>query len=73
MNGRDWAQIALVTVALLFLMLLVILSIGGCVFTRDDALDEGYFTVDADCEKNRVKVELDLDRTDSVKKIQVTK
>lgn len=74
MNARDWAQIALVTVGVLFLMLLVIVSIGGCVVgTRDENIDEGVFTVDADCEKNRVKVELDLDRGNTVKEIKVTK
>lgn len=73
MNAKDYAQIALVVVALLALMLLVIVSISGCVLAKDDRLDEGRFTVDADCEKNRVRVELNLDRTDSDKSIQVTK
>ena len=74
MNGRDYAQVAMIVLALLALMVLVIVSLGGCVAgTRADQLDEGRFMVDADCEKKRVKVELDLDRTDSDKSIQVTK
>ena len=74
MNGRDWAQIALITIALIFLMLLVVLSLGGCVIgTKADKLDEGKFWVDADCEKKRVKVELNLDRTDTDRSIEVRK
>ncbi len=46
----------------------------GCVIgSKDDAIDEGRFIVDADCEKKRVKVELDLDRINSDKEIRVTK
>ena len=72
MNGRDWAQLALI-IAMAIVIITVIVAIGGCALSKDDKLDEGMFVVDADCEKNRVRVELDLDRTDSDKSIQVTK
>ena len=73
MRAKDITEIALIIVGVIVLIL-IILTLSGCVIgTRGDLQDDGYFSVDADCEKQRVKVELDLDRNDTTREIRVTK
>ncbi len=46
----------------------LLLYLTGCLeLTRDQQIDDGRFSVKADCEKNTVEVELDLDRKNDAK------
>ena len=68
------AKTAVMVVLWLIVIWAVIVLLTGCLqLTRNERLDEGNFRVEADCDKNTVEVELDLDRTDDRKDATVTK
>ncbi len=57
-----------------FLAVGLCVFLGGCVLaTQTDDIDQGHFIVDSDCGKQRVKVELNLDRDRSRDDVNVTK
>ena len=74
MNARNIVQTTVIVLMWVIVAFTLCILLTGCLeLTRNEQLDEGKFRVKADCEKNQVEVELNLDRTDDRKKAEVSK
>ena len=61
MTGRDIAQMAVVVAAWVALIFATILMFGCLTISKDTERKLGGFVVDADCEADKVHVELQVD------------
>lgn len=73
MNGRDYAQIALVALLIALLIFLFLISISGCAYVKDDDSEVRQLTVDSDCEKRKVRIDVQFESMGSSNQLKVTK
>lgn len=61
MSVNDITQRLVIIAVVIAIIILILTGLTGCIIAEKKD-DLGNLRIDADCEKNRVKIDLDLDR-----------